>query len=97
MKLTSIGIFYLVFFFDKIKRLELSSIETLKKGGIKGMRKESKPKTGKRGLLAVLATGAAVGIGVGAKVVVTHLKAKREAKREAESLQALEDERFGED
>lgn len=64
---------------------------------MKGMRKESKPKTGKRGLLAVLATGAAVGIGVGAKVVVTHLKAKREAKREAESLQALEDERFGED
>ncbi len=54
-------------------------------------------KTAKRGLIAVLATGAAVGIGVGTKVVVNHLKAKREAKREAESLQALEDERFGED
>ena len=60
------------------------------------MSKQAKA-TAKKGLLAVLATGAVVGLGVGAKVVSNHLKAKREAKREAESLQALEDERFGED
>lgn len=53
--------------------------------------------TPKKGFLTVLATGAVVGAGVGAKFVVKHLKAKRDARREAESLQALEDERFGED
>ena len=51
----------------------------------------------KKGLIAVLATGAVVGAGIGVKMVSQHLKAKRDARREAESLQALEDERFGED
>lgn len=53
--------------------------------------------TAKKGLIAVLATGAVVGIGVGAKAIKNRIEAKREAKREERSLQALEDERFGED
>lgn len=60
------------------------------------MREKTKKHT-KTGLIAALATGAAIGLGVGAKFVVNRVKETREARRVAASLQALEDERFGED
>lgn len=47
----------------------------------------------KKGIFALLATGAVVGLGVGAKVVKDKVAAKREAKR----LEELENEQFEED
>ena len=51
----------------------------------------------KRGLLALAATGVAIGVGIGAKSVVKYLKGKRELQREKDRLEALENEQFEED
>lgn len=51
----------------------------------------------KKGILALLATGAVVGLGVGAKVVKDKVAAKREAQRETKRLEELENEQFEED
>lgn len=58
---------------------------------------ELKKKRRKRGAIALLATGAVVGLGVGAKLVKDRVAAQREAKREEAHLQELENEQFEED
>lgn len=58
---------------------------------------ELKKKRRKRGVIALLATGTVVGLGVGAKIVKDRVVANREAKREQARLQELENEQFEED
>lgn len=58
---------------------------------------EMKKKRRQRGFIALVATGAVVGLGVGAKVVKDRLDAQREKRRENARLQELENEQFEED
>lgn len=57
------------------------------------MRKLNK-EDAKKGVLAIVATGVAVGMGVGVKMTATKIKNKRIKRAEMERLKELENEQF---